>query len=724
MSTAQILRNAVEPPRLGGAFAFVEPERRPAFANLIGNIWSEILARLADPISLRLTATRRSVTVLGFTRYVVDRRSGKLTLQHCTPGHEARRFRNVDFLFSADLPFRPAIGLFAELLQEWQSEVAGFASDFSDDADLVVAVQRAIRRACLASTHWLVLRHRVREALALDSETLDIARRTRSNFRHREVTDMHYNHVVENLAELRRLRKDNPNLLWLYGLAKSEGVDLKVGEGGLIEALRERVLSQFSLPPAAWRFVALGRRADFRLILEWLGPDGDSRGGWLELREWLRLRVAFAMREAIPPAVQRLILHDYYIVAKDGNSVTFRKTVLPIQTVRTILREAITRHSEGTLRVFAECELSDILVWIRESGISLDENQQKAGWRHLLRRAEEWKHDATVQSQRKELAWTSLISPHWHVRWQISPVTDVWQLHRAAQHYRNCMDNYLSDCMAGNVRMFAVDTSEGRRVGAIGIVRRGREWRLLDVRGFANVEPPVDLAAVAGLLAMRYTTLWQALHPLLAQQLPSVVVEPRRTEESASGNDGAADASEAGGEFLEDEEDGEDDGCWDEEEGEDRSCLVCGSSEWGCSHLVALVDYFDNSACAGLLYDHMAELTETLKERVRRLAEAGCSVSGLGNDVDRILAEACEDLRAPEHAADFMDEYDWSLRKAIVEMLGGHPSVIERYWEFDGGMPGCSTCGRDYWAPDPQSVLEDLKDMLFDDAAQDGREAA
>ena len=38
--------------------------------------------------------------MLGFSRYVVDRRSGKLALQHCTPGHEARSFRNVDFLFS------------------------------------------------------------------------------------------------------------------------------------------------------------------------------------------------------------------------------------------------------------------------------------------------------------------------------------------------------------------------------------------------------------------------------------------------------------------------------------------------------------------------------------------------------------------------------------------------------------------------------------------------
>jgi hypothetical protein len=711
MSTKSLLRETIVPPRFGGARALVAPDRRAEFEVLAGKIWSEVLRRLSDPIATRTTPTRHSVTVLGYSRYVVDLRSGRLSLQNPVAGASPRRFRNVLYLFSADLPFRPTEALFEELLREWQSEVGPMAADPQTQITLLQCFRRAIRQACLQSCRWSVLRHRVRNALALDPETLDIARRTRANVGALEVTNTHYNRVVQNLPALRQLRDDNPNFLWLVGLAEAEGVALKVGTGGLIEALRELVLAQFKLPPAAWRFLANGRRSDFHIVLDWLGARANPKGRWLELREWLRLRVALGSDEVIPAAVQNILLHDYYQVAADGGSVVFRKATLPIHTLRVIIREAIARHRDGTLCAFVESELPDVLAWIGASGVTLDENQQKAGWHHLHHRAMAWKLDASLQSKRDELRWESQIGEHVAGHWRVTPVTDVWQLHRESQRQRNCMDNYLSDCLAGNVRMFAVQTLEGRRIGAIGLQRSGRQWHVLDARGFANTAPVTALTRLGEELAGRQTLLWQALHPLLEQNAPCGVADPTRQECVIVPGVDIATCVPYGDADSEDETEYDEE--YEPEEEHDRACPICGCYEWDCSHLVATVDYFNGGLGGGALYDMKDELTDGLAERLLHMAKEGCSVTGCGEDFDRILRAIKKELPDWDDQQNLMDEYAGPILQAVLDQIGGLQGVEEHYWEFDCGMPGCSTCGRDFWAPDPESVIAELSAMLL-----------
>lgn len=724
MAKKPFLRETTVAPRVNALLPLVAPSRRAAFEQLIGSIWSNLLERLNDPIAIKLSSTRRAVTVLGFSRYVVNRRSGFITLQNPVPDSFPRRFRNAGYCFSADMPFRPTVGLFEELLREWTGEFSGFAVDSELHWGLVRGFQSAVRRACLASTRWYMLRHQVRTALCLDPEVLDLARRTRANVHQLDVSDIHYNHVVGDLDALRRLRDDNASLLWLYGLAKEESVQLKVAAGGLIEALRERVLSEFKLPPSAWRFLANGRRHDFQAVLDWLGQNAQSQGRWQELREWLRLRVALAMDDEIPAAVQKLFMHDLYTVEKDGAAVKMRETLVPIQIVRSILREATARSAAGTLRVFAECELADVLVWIRESGVAFDSNQLKVGWQYLCRRAADWKHDVGLKLKSDELTWASLIDQHANGCWQVSPVTDVWQLHRAAQHFRNCMDNYLPDCVAGNVRMFAVETLEGRRVGALGIVRKGRQWCVLDARGFANVGASRRLKGIAESLAERYTLLWQVLHPLLDQHLPAEVAVPIRAAAETVEDDSSSESRPVSPGDYADDDDVEDDECRDGDDEDARSCSICGCSDWECGHLVASVDYFGGGVCSGVLCDVLDGLTDRVKERVQKLALAGCSVTGLGADFDKVLSGVSGDLREPNAPADVMGEYDWPIRNAIVELVSNHPAVSEHYWEFDGGMPGCSTCGRDYWAMDPDLVMADVSALLaIDDGTQSWKAA-
>lgn len=39
-------------------------------------------------------------------------------------------------------------------------------------------------------------------------------------------------------------------------------------------------------------------------------------------------------------------------------------------------------------------------------------------------------------------------------------------------------------------------------------------------------------------------------------------------------------------------------------------------------------------------------------------------------------------------------------------------------------MPGCSTCGRDYWAPDPEAVVGEIIALLVNDEAAARRKSA
>jgi hypothetical protein len=521
-------------PRTGGLLAHVHPGLQQEFATLAKDIWSDLKLRLAAPLKLRESARRRSVTVLGFARYVVSRKDGRLTLEQIGSSESGRRvWRRAHYAFAADLPFKPSIGLFEELLGEWAPQLDTLARSAADISPLTAGLVRTIRRAILRSVEWKRLRHAVREALALDPEILDLARRSRVNAHAREVTDGHYNHVVKHLAAYRQIHVDNPNLLWLYALVQVEHVSLPP-RGEALAALRARILSDFALPPAAWRYLANGRRRDFRVVLDWLGPHALPTGRWLELRDWLRVLVALERRNPVPLPVQRLFLHDTYQVASDRQSVLFRSATLPIATLRAVIAEAEAQLASGTLRVFAEDELPDVLAWLTDSRSALDERQQKAGWDYLLRRARDWKHDLALRDSADSQSWTSLDIEHIADGLTVRPITDVWQLHREALGMRNCTNSFLADCIAGTVRLFALLAASGRQVCTIGLTREGRHWKVLDARGFANAAPSPAMRNLADTLASRYTTLWLTLHPLLAQE-PAIpaTIPVRKPEPSA-----------------------------------------------------------------------------------------------------------------------------------------------------------------------------------------------
>lgn len=710
MPVATLVRNQGARPRTGGLLAHVHPGLREEFAALVDGIWEDLASRFAAPMKVKVSASRRTVTVIGFVRYAVRRGDGRLTLeQKVLNGSGRRTWRRAPYAFSADLPFKPSIGLFEGLLGEWSAPIAGLARSASDVPPLTAGLVRSVRRAVLRTVDWKRLRHAVRDALALDPEVLDLARRSRVNAHAREVTDGHYNDVVKHLAAYRRIKADNPNLLWLYALAQDEGVSLPA-RGEALARLKVKILKDFSLPPAAWRHLAKGRRRDFRVVLDWLGPGARPNGRWLELREWLRLLVALDRQTPVPIPIQRLFLHDSYRVAPDRQSVLFRGASLPVATLRAVIAEAEAQLANGTLRAFAEDDLPDVLAWLADSRPALDERQQKAGWTYLLRRARDWKHDLALRDRAGNHSWESLVSEHIADGLAVHPIANVWELHREALGMRNCTNDFLADCMAGTVRLFALRDASGRQVGTVGLTREGRQWKVLDVRGFANAAPAPAMRQLADSLASRYTTLWLTLHPLLAQESGTPATIPVRAREPIVPE---ADADPEDGPESDEEGDDETDGWDDEEEGMLRhECPICGDEQLDCEHLVAAIDYFNGGIYAGAMDRRQAAFLDRLWLRVTQAADAGQQYSGLGTPVDvaiRSLRKAGTDIAA---AGAVREESEWDLINLLYETLENLPGVDTRYWEFDGGAPGTSTCGRDFWSRDVEATLELLSAEL------------
>lgn len=655
-----------------------------------------------------MTSNRRTVTVLGFVRYIVRYPHGRLTLEQVATVPSGRRvWRREHFIFAADLPFQPSLALFQELLGEWSPAITDLANSTADIVPLLNGLAIRLRQATLKAICWKRLRYAIRKALALDPEILDLAQRSRINSHIREVTDRHYNHVVEQLAHYRQIQADNPKLLWLYALACDEQVSLP-SQGEVVASLRTKILADFALPPAAWRYLANGRRRDFRVVLDWLGPNALPKGRWLELREWLRVRVALKRRDPIRQPVQRLFLHDAYRMAADGKLITFRGATLPVSALRSLIAEAEAQLAQGTLRVFVENDLPDVLAWLAERPTQLDGRQQKTGWKHLLRRAREWKYATEQRDRAHHQHWVSLIEAQQMDGLTVQPVTDAWQLHREALGMRNCTNTYLADCLAGTLRLFATVNASGRQTGTIGLTRQGRHWRVLDVRGFANSPPTEGLRVLAGTLASRYTTLWLALHPLptatptpapgpaIPARPPQPIVEDDRT-------DGTDDEADCCGE----------ENAWDEAgERNHNTCLICGDTEFGCGHLIAALDYFNGGLFAGEMTRCQHQLLDGLWSLIEDAASAGRQYSGLGKEVDAAIVSVRRTQSAGESIGNLRCDTEWVLINVIYETLESLSEVETDYWEFDGGAPGMSTCGRNYWSIDPEAVLEELTETL------------
>lgn len=340
------------------------------------------------------------------------------------------------------------------------------------------------------------------DSISLDPNTLRLCQLDAAQWR-QSITPNRCQNIAKHRDEYLQIEHDNPNLIWLYTLILQE--EVKLSQGEIISAIKQKLLSDSSLTPIAWRYIANGTADDFRVVLDSHNLGEEPQWRWHTMLAWLQVLSGLRLNNPIPEPLQELFLHDGLVVEKVNEEVLFRGAWMGFNTLRHILEEAEKRLAAGNLQQFSETEMVDVITWLAATDPVMDNNQINNGWGYLTRTASEWKSDIAKMKDYQDLKWNSALPQMQIEDWIVDPVIDAWSLHRLAISQRHCGDRYVEDCLNDEGRIFKVDDFKGKTVGTIRLVRKERSWVVGDIRGFANAFVPAKLSSLGEEVARKYT---------------------------------------------------------------------------------------------------------------------------------------------------------------------------------------------------------------------------
>lgn len=545
--TATFLRETIHAPRATTLLArhpgALLPERLERALEIV---WDDLLARLENPIVVTDTRAHRVAEFLGCVRYIRIKRSGRVKLTHVTELAGRSSFIDADYLWNIDLPMRPNGAFLEHYLCRWWM-VLGECLQDPDDRDgaeaFLMSFQSELWRSLRRSTYWQRLRYALREAIRPDPQILAWARAGRPRHNNRNVCDLLYNRTLRYKLQYAQVQKESPRLVWLLTFFLDEG--LHVPEGQPIAWMKGDIESR-QVTPAGWRLLANGSEKDFHHIRDWIGPADAFGQRVYELTAWLRCLLALRRTTPMAPAIRRLFLHDAFDTG-EGPTLLFRNVRLPLPVARMVLAEAERRLLAGSMEQFVSDDLVDVMTWLGSEHATLASNQIKAGWRHLARRAAEWKLAVEAAAELGVLAWDSVLGVTHADGWVVTPLTSVWQVRREALRQHHCADSYLAPCAAGKVRLFSVANAAGKSVATIGIVCEEHGWRPIAIRAACNRAVTATLIGLDEKIARRYTDMWRLAPPAQARRPDAPELATREDEERDEGCSGSrAPRREAG----------------------------------------------------------------------------------------------------------------------------------------------------------------------------------
>lgn len=305
-----------------------------------------------------------------------------------------------------------------------------------------------------------------------------------------------------------QIQREAPSLLWLYILMADAGIDLP--EGDAVAAMKERLLQEEILLPESWRIIANGNILDFWVVLEVSDPDEEPLGRWNLLVSWLQILAGLSLEERyLPVHLQQLFLNDSLLVSPEGDEVDLRGAWMGFNTLRSILNEARLQLSSSTLDEFIDKELPAVITWIAAVDPIIDRNQERAGWKFLVRSASLWKSEIEGRPVGEKQRWRAVVDFLTWGDWSIECITNAWELHRLSLTQRHCADRFLEGCLTDVERIFTISGDSGKIHATVRLTRTGTEWNVSEVRGFANAAASDYLLELSRKLAACYTTEWQ-----------------------------------------------------------------------------------------------------------------------------------------------------------------------------------------------------------------------
>jgi len=670
MMAATFLRKTTQAPRTTALLArhpgALVPERLERALELI---WDDLQAHLANPIITTDTRARRVVEFFGCVRYIRNKRTDQLSLEHLAQFDGKNQFVVAIYPWSVDLPMKPNGAFLEHYLCRWWVVLGDVLRDTSDKEGaeaFIKSVQNELWRSLCRSTYWHRLRYALRDALALDPEVLSWCRHGRSRHVNQLVTNHQYNEAVSFRSIYESITRDNPNLIWLYTFMLEENVNLPFGDP--IWAMKTW-LAQNGVTPAGWRLLCNGCERDFAHIRDWIGPEGELDGRDFELVSWLRFIPKLKRRAPFRGALQKLFLNDSFKWT-DGAGVRFRNVDISLPTFNVIIAEAERRQRNGSLKSFINEDLVEVMTWLEAEHPEIDKNQIKSGWNGLAKQTVNWEVECEAYDTLFLLRRESCLPAMGIGSWTVLPLTDAWQLREEALRQHHCVDRYLQECLSGDYRLFSVRNAKSKRVATIGIELKDDEWKSFGIRGVANTAVEGSLQGIDREVARRYTDIWR-----LEQAVPPIT----RGEPVPYSHEQFKDT-------------------------ESIDCPFCDTPMRECEdHIVALFEISEGWLVGGHLYSEWDRLRDLADMSLQQALAHDFLDTGLGQDINICLRDFREALacsQSVDDARDNVGRHRWEA--CVLDLLLEQSAVETFFWDYGGFLPGMT---RYYIAENPTQVI-------------------
>lgn len=304
-----------------------------------------------------------------------------------------------------------------------------------------------------------------------------------------------FNLVWRNERSFRVVARENPQLLPIL-MAYVESLDPEkppVTGKDPVSILKNAVMDA-RVSDAGWRYLCRHGSRLFRV--PW---DTATRQPPFNLAtRYLRFLEDAGLPPPPPPALIRTLFHAYSLHQGDVPLITinFHAKIDPY-VLRAGLLATGEQRGRRDMADFAE-EFLGVCWWAETLENDLDANQRKAPWSWFVR---QWRDAERLQTRLADCGkrqWQTRSEGVELGRWEAVPIRSEGALIREGHAMRNCLEQYVDECMGSEMEVYSIrERATGRRRACAAYRFNENDCPdLVDVKGFANTPPKGNFDAL------------------------------------------------------------------------------------------------------------------------------------------------------------------------------------------------------------------------------------
>lgn len=333
-----------------------------------------------------------------------------------------------------------------------------------------------------ADIEWM--RKRIQHILALDPAIHDLAQQTISPLgMPGSVTVAQYNSVWRRFAVLKDVRRESPQLVWLYWALCTHSDFPQDGEP--VQRLKKFLKVQ-GLTQRGWNMVLSLVASDLAPLYE--AYDGDLQ---LAVLDYVLLLDAMGFHRGQPSWLVSAILRANGRLPNRNGGLR-----------REFAEKGYLAHASHVVRLYFEGqdtpsenheqELKLVLDWLVSLNHQLTRTQKQAGWCWLLRKAKEWDESAVLQAQAQYQHWPIPFRTQQAGPLELRAISTSHGLWLEGKSMRHCVGSYSARCTSGESLVFSVWMAS-KHIATAEYCRKDKGWSLHCALGPRNSALPTTI---------------------------------------------------------------------------------------------------------------------------------------------------------------------------------------------------------------------------------------